>query len=92
MLQKQKGMIHWFSCLLAILKGLCFGNASPIAAAEEAAARILQGPPREDALLYREPPIPKEFLTLRNGHAFGGDVRIGDLDGDGEDSMLTPSR
>lgn len=37
---------------------------------------------REDALLYRKLPIPREFLITEDGHTFGGDIRIGDLNGD----------
>jgi hypothetical protein len=33
-------------------------------------------------LLYRKIPVPEAFLITRDGHTFGGDVRIGDLDGD----------
>ena len=50
--------------------------------------RIQQGSPREDALLYRKLPIPEEFLVTRKGHTFGGDIRIGDLNGDGRCDFL----
>ncbi len=36
-----------------------------------------------DPLLYRRVALPEELLTTRNGITFGGDVRIGDLTGDG---------
>ena len=42
----------------------------------------------EDALLYRKLPIPKEFLITEDGHTFGGDIRIGDLNGDGRCDFL----
>ena len=36
------------------------------------------------ALLYRRVPIPEEFIHIdEQGRRVGGDVRIGDLDGDG---------
>jgi hypothetical protein len=43
---------------------------------------------RDDALLYRKLPIPEAFLIERQGHTFGGDVRIGDLNGDGRCDFL----
>ena len=45
-------------------------------------------PPREDALLYRKLAVPEAYLIARNGRTFGGDVRIGDLDGDGQCDFL----
>ena len=51
-------------------------------------SRIPTGPPREDALLYRKLAIPKQFLITRKGHTFGGDIRIGDLNGDGRCDFL----
>ncbi len=50
--------------------------------------KIPTGPPREDATLYRKLAIPKEFLITRKGHTFGGDLRIGDLNGDGRCDFL----
>ena len=47
-----------------------------------------QGATREDAQLYQKLPIPEEFLATSDGHTFGGDVRIGDLDGDGRCDFL----
>ncbi|MHC4995089.1 MAG: hypothetical protein ACYTGQ_08560 [Planctomycetota bacterium] len=44
--------------------------------------------PREDALLYRRLAIPEPFLITRDGHTFGGDLRIGDLNGDGRCDFL----
>jgi hypothetical protein len=39
-------------------------------------------------LLYRKVPIPKPFLVTRAGVTFGGDLRIGDLNGDGRCDLL----
>ena len=50
--------------------------------------RIKSGPPREDAHLFRQLAIPKPFLTTKQGHTFGGDIRIGDLNGDGRCDFL----
>lgn len=58
------------------------------ATAKTADPRIPSGPPREDALLYRKLPIPKPLLITRDGHTFGGDLRIGDLNGDGRCDLL----
>ena len=45
--------------------------------------------PREDATLYRRIQIPAPLLTTdADGHTFGGDLRIGDLDGDGRCDLL----
>lgn len=48
----------------------------------------LSGHLREDALLYRTVAIPEKFLITIKGHTFGGDLRIGDLDGDGRCDFL----
>ncbi len=47
-----------------------------------------QPPPREDAVLYRRVPLPEAFLSSHDGRTFGGDVRIGDLSGDGRCDLL----
>jgi hypothetical protein len=39
-------------------------------------------------MLYKKLPIPKPFLVTRQGHTFGGDLRIGDLNGDGRCDFL----
>ena len=39
-------------------------------------------------MLYRKLPIPRRFLVTRKGHTFGGDIRIGDLNGDGRCDFL----
>ena len=41
-----------------------------------------------DALLYKRLPVPEAFLIEENGHVFGGDLRIGDLTGDGQCDFL----
>ena len=56
--------------------------------AQSADPRIRHAPPHEDALLYRKLPIPEPFLIRRNEHTFGGDIRIGDLNGDGRCDFL----
>lgn len=38
--------------------------------------------------LYRRIPIPEDFLVTEGGHTFGGDIRIGDLNGDGRCDLL----
>ena len=40
------------------------------------------------AQLYRQIPVPRPFLTTENSHTFGGDIRIGDLNGDGRCDFL----
>ena len=49
---------------------------------------LQNAPFRSDALLYRKLAIPKQFLISKNGHTFGGDIRIGDLNGDGRCDFL----
>lgn len=49
---------------------------------------VSQYQPRDDAQLYRKLTIPSEFQITRNGHTFGGDIRIGDLNGDGRCDYL----
>lgn len=39
-------------------------------------------------MLYRKLAIPDEFLVTKQGHTFGGDLRIGDLNGDGRCDFL----
>jgi hypothetical protein len=56
--------------------------------AQQPDPRIPHAPPRKDALLDRKLPIPEEFLITRGGHTFGGDIRIGDLDGNGRCDFL----
>lgn len=56
--------------------------------ADDSGPRITQAPPREDARLYRKLPIPDAFLVTRDQHTFGGDIRIGDLNGDGRCDFL----
>ena len=45
-------------------------------------------PIKEDALLYRRVAVPRPFLVTRDGRTFGGDIRIGDLTGDGRCDFL----
>ena len=44
--------------------------------------------PRHKPLLYRKISIPKPMLVTKEGRTFGGDLRIGDLDGDGRCDLL----
>jgi len=46
-------------------------------------AHLTNASERDDALLFRKIAIPEQLLTTVNGHTFGGDIRIGDLNGDG---------
>jgi len=39
-------------------------------------------------VLYRQVAVPADFLATRDGVAFGGDIRIGDLTGDGRCDFL----
>lgn len=41
-----------------------------------------------EAILYRRVAIPERLLSTEDGHTFGGDLRIGDLDGDGRCDFL----
>ena len=47
-------------------------------------------PPAEsgEPILYRKLAVPKEFVITAGGATFGGDVRIGDLTGDGRCDFL----
>lgn len=42
----------------------------------------------QEPILYNRIPIPKEFLTTQDGHRFGGDIRICDLNGDSQCDFL----
>ncbi len=44
--------------------------------------------PRSDARLHRRIAIPPSLCTTVDGHTFGGDLRIGDLNGDGRCDVL----
>ena len=70
------------ACMAMLLCEACF------VAAAEPDPRPQQGQPREDAILYRKLPIPEQFLITRKGHTLGGDIRIGDLNGDGQCDFL----
>lgn len=67
---------------LAVIAGLFSVSAMPLSA-QEKTTRDTKRSRSEDALLYRKLDIPKKYLTTKNGHTFGGDIRIGDLNGDG---------
>lgn len=66
---------------------LVLATASGALAASPSAAPS-QAPPRDDAQVYRKVAIPERFLTAKDGHLFGGDIRIGDFDGDGLCDLL----
>ena len=70
--------------LLVIFATLVSGSASSASGGETDPRK----PPGEDAVLYRKLAIPSEFLTTQDGHTFGGDLRIGDLNGDGRCDFL----
>jgi len=42
----------------------------------------------KNAALYRRVPVPKLFLITEYVHTFGGDIRIGDLNGDSRCDVL----
>ena len=73
---------------LLIFTVFVFGGEWSIVIGDEPESRITEGAPREDALLYRKLALPEKFLTTRKGHTFGGDLRIGDLNGDGRCDFL----
>lgn len=56
--------------------------------ADESDPHLEHAPSRADALLYRKLAIPPQFLITRDSHTFGGDIRIGDLNGDGRCDFL----
>jgi len=58
-----------------------------IASAAAAPAKD-ERPVTHNARLYRKVAVPKEFLITRKGVTFGGDVRVGDLTGDGRCDFL----
>ncbi|MBT4863711.1 MAG: hypothetical protein HON53_01140 [Planctomycetaceae bacterium] len=69
--------------------GLMLIGIGLFAAPTEAAdPRLQHAPARKDALLYRKVAIPKQFLATVGKRTFGGDIRIGDLDGDGRCDFL----
>jgi hypothetical protein len=74
-------LLTWSSVLLAVV---CAGSLM----AQGDDSRHDPAPVREDALLYRKLPVPESLLVTRDGHTFGGDVRIGDLNGDGRCDFL----
>ena len=67
---------------------LILGAASGVLAAPPADSSLPQAPPRGDAVLFRKVAVPKPLLTTQGGHTFGGDIRIGDFDGDGLCDLL----
>ncbi len=71
--------------LLLLLLAITVSDAL---AAPPADSNLPQALPREDGLLYRKVPVPEPFLTTQNGHTFGGDIRIGDFDGDDQCDLL----
>jgi hypothetical protein len=64
------------------------GKTLPTPLALLLSSLVLTAAIREDALLYRKVEIPKPFQITHNGHTFGGDLRIGDLNGDGRCDFL----
>ncbi|HIQ23420.1 MAG TPA: hypothetical protein EYH34_19530 [Planctomycetes bacterium] len=58
----------------------CFATA--------AVGSVVNGDPGPDAVLWRRVPVPARFLITRDGFTFGGDLRIGDLNGDGLCDLL----
>ncbi len=75
-------------CWCLLILTVFVGVESSIVMGDEPESRITEGSPREDALLYRKLALPDEFLVTRKGHVFGGDLRIGDLNGDGRCDFL----
>lgn len=62
------------AALLILAAALCLRCAAPA--------------PSSEPQLYRRLPIPQAFLATEDGHTFGGDIRIGDLNGDGRCDFL----
>ena len=52
------------------------------------AAVVHSAPVRDDARLLHKIAVPEEFLVTQDGRTFGGDVRIGDMDGNGRCDFL----
>lgn len=67
---------------------LILATASGVPAAPPPSAPPPDSRSCEDARLYRKVAVPEPFLTTQNGHTFGGDIRIGDFDGDGICDLL----
>ena len=70
------------NCLVLAFAALLSVNASSMVATGSD-PKTQHGPAREDALLYRQIVVPQPFLTRQKDRTFGGDIRIGDLNGDG---------
>lgn len=54
----------------------------------EVSLQLSRSPLLEDIRLYREIEVPESLLVTEDGRRFGGDLRIGDLDGDGRCDFL----
>lgn len=63
--------VLWLATASVVVTGSFAGEPDPTAPS------VQPKPP-----LYREVPIPKPFLTTKAGTTFGGDLRIGDFNGE----------
>ena len=81
----------WYAVSAVLLLTLGMGSG-PVAAAgperKEPAAEKKTDPVRPDARLLGKVAVPEPFRITRDGHTFGGDVRIGDLTGNGRCEFL----
>lgn len=75
--------------LVAVVSAaLAFGTPDKQRPGDDAETQAPQAGIRQDAVLYRRIPVPPDFLVERQGQTFGGDLRIGDLNGDGRCDFL----
>ena len=69
-----------------VLRG--FGNSKSYWPVGFFAGRILSMTSVAAALLYKKVAIPEEFISVVDGRRVGGDIRVGDLTGDGRVDFL----
>jgi hypothetical protein len=73
--------------LLTVVFGVCSGGLRATSGVEptQAAANATE---TVEAILLHKVPIPVPLLITRQSHTFGGDIRIGDLNGDKQCDLL----
>ncbi|QDV17843.1 FG-GAP repeat protein [Gimesia panareensis] len=75
-------------CLLLAWCVCWFVSQFQLVAAAETGSSPQELLPGVETLLYQKLAIPGAFLVERKNHTFGGDIRIGDLNGDGRCDFL----